>query len=59
MPLTDTLDKSAHAKRVPPGQYLTRVVPVLTYGPVPVVETKDFRLTVSGLVEEPTEFTWE
>lgn len=49
----------AVAARVPPGQELTTKWPVLQYGSVPHVDlaTWDFRIT--GLVEQPTWFTWQ
>src|SRR5262245_17638991 len=45
--------------RTPPGQILTDKWPVLTYGETPQVATADWRLSVSGLVEEPRQFTWK
>jgi DMSO/TMAO reductase YedYZ molybdopterin-dependent catalytic subunit len=45
--------------RLPPGQHLTTRFPVLDLGTKPEVSLKDWRLTVSGLVENPRSFTWE
>ncbi|HXG37429.1 MAG TPA: sulfite oxidase-like oxidoreductase [Bacteroidota bacterium] len=45
--------------KLPPGQYGTEKFPVLTYGEVPMVSTKDWRFRVWGLVEEEREWTWE
>lgn len=45
--------------RLPPGQHLTTGFPVLDLGIKPEVSLKDWRLTVSGLVENPRSFTWE
>ncbi len=45
--------------RLPPGQVITHKFPVLSYGPTPRIDLKDWRLKVWGLVEEPREFTWE
>jgi len=44
--------------RTPPGQTLTDKWPVLTYGETPQITTAAWRLTLSGLVEEPRELTW-
>jgi DMSO/TMAO reductase YedYZ molybdopterin-dependent catalytic subunit len=44
--------------RVPPGQYLTEKWPVLTYGPVPVVDLATWRLAVTGLVEAGKSLSW-
>ncbi|MDZ7266150.1 MAG: sulfite oxidase-like oxidoreductase [candidate division KSB1 bacterium] len=46
-------------ERIPPGQYRTEKFPVLTYGETPVVDLKDWRLKVWGLVENPITLTWE
>jgi DMSO/TMAO reductase YedYZ molybdopterin-dependent catalytic subunit len=45
--------------RVPPGQYVTRDYPVLSAGPTPVVPLDQWRLTISGEVDRPLEWTWE
>ena len=47
------------AHRVPPGQVLTEKWPVLTYGETPQVDTAEWRLTLSGLVERPVVMTWD
>ena len=44
--------------RLPPGQIATEKWPVLTYGETPNVSTADWRLTFSGLVDEPVTITW-
>ncbi len=49
----------APAGRVPPGQYLTQGFPVLSAGPTPNVETSEWRLSVTGEVDEPLEWTWD
>jgi DMSO/TMAO reductase YedYZ molybdopterin-dependent catalytic subunit len=46
-------------RRIPPGQTIADKFPVLTYGDVPMVETRDWKLDVWGLVEEPLSFTWK
>jgi len=43
---------------LPPGQYKTQKFPVLTYGEVPRVSTKDWKFEVWGLVE-PKIWTWD
>jgi DMSO/TMAO reductase YedYZ molybdopterin-dependent catalytic subunit len=44
---------------VPPGQYLTSDFPVLSAGPTPRVETADWRLSITGEIDEPLSWTWE
>src|SRR5436309_1251458 len=39
-------------QRVPPGQYLTHKFPVLSYGPTPRFNPKNWDFRVVGLVEE-------
>ncbi|MGK7949478.1 MAG: sulfite oxidase-like oxidoreductase [Xenococcaceae cyanobacterium] len=43
--------------RVPPGQYLAKGFPVLTYGDTPEVTTAQWQFRVWGLAREKT-FTW-
>jgi DMSO/TMAO reductase YedYZ molybdopterin-dependent catalytic subunit len=45
--------------RIPPGQYLERGFPVLSYGPTPQVDTAEWSLTIDGLVERELTLTWE
>src|SRR5579885_2747883 len=45
--------------RLPPGQYLTKKWPVLSYERTPKFDPTTWRFTVKGLVEEPFELTWE
>lgn len=49
-----TADDSA---RVPPGQYLTKGFPVLTYGETPQVSIENWQLKILGLAT-PKTFTW-
>jgi DMSO/TMAO reductase YedYZ molybdopterin-dependent catalytic subunit len=44
--------------RVPPGQYLTKGFPVLTYGETPKISTEEWRFRVWGLAK-PVTLTWE
>lgn len=45
--------------RVPPGQFLTKKFPVLTYGSTPKVDIERWRLRVFGLVEREIELNWD
>ncbi|HLJ81316.1 MAG TPA: sulfite oxidase-like oxidoreductase [Ktedonobacterales bacterium] len=45
--------------RLPPGQYLTKKWPILSYEPTPKFDTTKYRFKVWGLVEEPFELTWD
>ena len=47
------------AGRIPPGQFLREKFPVLTEGPTPKIDLGQWRLKISGLVENPFELTWE
>ena len=49
----------APAGRVPPGQYATTDFPVLSAGPTPRVETADWRLSITGEIDQPLSWTWE
>src|SRR6185436_119250 len=44
--------------RVPPGQYVTEEWPVLTYGEVPKVDLKAWKLRVTGEVAAEKSFSW-
>jgi DMSO/TMAO reductase YedYZ molybdopterin-dependent catalytic subunit len=52
-------DREKYGDRLPPGQKVVEDWPVLTYGGIPKVDTKDWKLRVFGLVEKEVEFTWE
>ena len=45
-------------QRTPPGQYVTKKWPVLTYGETQHVATEDFKLRIFGGVEEEVELDW-
>lgn len=45
--------------RVPPNQSVTRLFPVLHYGPVPRIDLQRWRFRIFGLVSRPQELTWE
>jgi DMSO/TMAO reductase YedYZ molybdopterin-dependent catalytic subunit len=46
------------APKLPPGQIYTDKFPVLTYGPVPIIETEHWKLEITGLVKTPRSWTW-
>ena len=57
--MTARLDvRTEDARRLPPGQIVTRKWPVLHYGTVPSFDAATWRFRVSGLVERPGELTW-
>lgn len=49
----------ATTDRLPPGQKLTTGFPVLDLGVRPEITLSDWTLTLDGLVEKPTSFSWE
>jgi len=54
------LPETRAGERVPPGQFLSKELPVLQYGSVPIYASlDDWDLRVFGLVEEPLRFTWD
>jgi DMSO/TMAO reductase YedYZ molybdopterin-dependent catalytic subunit len=52
-------DREKYGDRLPPGQKAVDDWPVLTYGGVPRVDTRDWKLRIFGLVEQEVEFTWD
>jgi DMSO/TMAO reductase YedYZ molybdopterin-dependent catalytic subunit len=52
-------DREEYGDRLPPGQKVVDDWPVLTYGGVPRIDLKDWKLRIFGLVEKEAEFTWE
>ena len=46
-------------ERVPPGQFLTKKFPVLTYGSTPKIDLGAWKMRVFGLVAQEVELTWE
>lgn len=58
-PLLDFTGGRPADERRPPGQYLTRGFPVLTYGDIPEVDLTEWRLCFHGLVDEDRSFTWK
>lgn len=49
--------ESEQSDRVPPGQYLTKGFPVLTYGQTPGISIQDWNFRVWGLAKAKT-FSW-
>jgi DMSO/TMAO reductase YedYZ molybdopterin-dependent catalytic subunit len=45
--------------RLPPGQYLTKDFPVLSFGPTPHISTADWKLQIDGLVKNNLSWNWE
>lgn len=43
----------------PPGQYVTKKFPVMTFGPTPSVNTEKWQFKVFGLVEKSLTLNWE
>jgi DMSO/TMAO reductase YedYZ molybdopterin-dependent catalytic subunit len=48
---------SSEGDRVPPGQYLTKGFPIMTYGQTPQIDRENWELKVWGLARAKT-FTW-
>ncbi len=51
-------DATGH-DRLPPGQYLTKKWPVLSYESTPRIDLTTYRFKVWGSVAEPFELTWD
>ena len=45
-------------ERVPPGQFVAKTFPVLTYGETPEIDLATWRFRVRGLVEREVELDW-
>ena len=57
---TTRVDKPTDSQnRLPPGQYLTKKWPVLSYERTPRGLPPDWKLKITGQVENPFELTWE
>jgi len=54
-----TARPTASGERLPPSQKLTAGFPVLDLGVQPDIPLPEWRLKIDGLVENPTELTWE
>ena len=53
-----TIKKKTSDPKVPPGQYATEKFPVLTFGNSQTVDTKDWSLEISGLVQNQLTLDW-
>ena len=54
-----TTPEERAARRVPPGQHLTRGFPILDLGVHPDLSPENWRLKIWGEVENPVELTWD
>lgn len=45
-------------ERLPPGQYVTKKWPVLSYEPTPGFNAETYRFKTWGLVEQPLDLSW-
>ena len=45
--------------RLPPGQHIVKELPLLDLGIHPAVPTSEWRLEITGLVENPTTLDWQ
>lgn len=50
--------KNTRGDRLPPGQYEERGFPVLSMGPTPDIEIDEWKLEITGLVENPLSYNW-
>lgn len=55
----DRVQKAPADDNLPPGQFLTSKLPVLTYGATPEINLEEWELQVSGLVKNPVTLSWE
>jgi DMSO/TMAO reductase YedYZ molybdopterin-dependent catalytic subunit len=46
-------------RRIPPGQSVVSTWPVLTYGPTPLINTKEWRLEIDGEIKKPLGLNWQ
>ncbi|MDQ3015029.1 MAG: sulfite oxidase-like oxidoreductase [bacterium] len=50
--------KNTRDDRLPPGQYEERGFPVLSMGPTPDIEIDEWKLEITGLVDNPLSYNW-
>jgi len=48
-----------NGRRLPPGQAKTQEFPILDLGHRPLIDTRDWRLTVAGAVERRLDWDWQ
>ena len=49
---------SNEAKQAPPGQFITDKFPILTFGTTPAIELSDWKLDVSGEIQQNLSLNW-
>ena len=54
-----TAPDQGKGERVPPGQFLSKKFPVLTYGSAPQVDLARWKIRIFGLVEREIELDWQ
>jgi DMSO/TMAO reductase YedYZ molybdopterin-dependent catalytic subunit len=52
-------DPDVDPSRLPPGQYLVQDFPVLSAGPTPRTQLRDWSFTLDGLLTPPLSWRWE
>ena len=52
------IQQAGTAEKAPPGQYVTKKFPVLSFGPTPSIDLETWELRVFGLVEEEVTLSW-
>jgi hypothetical protein len=57
--LTGRRRETGDAARIPPGQYLTRDLPVLSAGPTPHTPLDEWTFTIDGTVDAARTWTWK
>lgn len=50
--------QNTRGDRLPPGQYEDRGFPVLSMGPTPDIEIDEWKLEITGQVENPLSYNW-
>ena len=56
---TQTIKQDQEGLDVPPGQYVTKKFPVLSFGPTPRIDLDTWRFRLFGLVEEEVSLDWK
>ena len=52
-------DQEKWGDRLPPGQSATDGWPILHYGSIPMIDTKDWTFEMGGAVEAPVQLNWD
>ena len=53
------MSDTSSPSRLPPGQNLTAKFPILDLGVQPAISLDEYRLTTSGLIENPIDWSWD